>query len=250
MYDEYDSYAELSSWYGDRPPDPAQLVHLCPECRDLMARVVRHARSLPPPTPEPDWARALRWLDGVCGGREAVLALDVEPLPADPPELPPALPPAHRQRLESCVTLLDATSRQFFDDEARTAFVRAVLRVHAREPGVVTGAPTASQLALGVIWAVGRANGLLHPRGVVTEKALRPYLNTTRSAASVGERVRAALVGPFDWSTPDRPWSYGGGRARDLDPLGHVDLLVASVRRQLLEVRERALAAQQPGGAG
>ena len=245
MYDEYDSYSEVSSWYGDQRPGPDQVLHLCPECRDLMGSVARYARNLPPPTPEPDWARALRWLDTVCGGRDAVLAFGTEPLAADGLDLPVALPPAHRQRLESCVTLLDATARQFFDAEARTALVRALLRVYDREPGVVAGAGSASQLTLGVVWAVGRANGLLHPRGVVTEKQLKPYLNATQSGSTVGERVRAALVGPWEWSGSDRPWTYGGGRPRDLDPLGHVDLLVSTVRRQLLEVRERALAAQQ-----
>jgi hypothetical protein len=249
MYDEYGSYPEVSSWYGDQQPRPGQMLHLCPECRDLMSSVVRYARSLPPPTPEPDWARALRWLDSVCGGRDAVLAFGTEPLPADRLDLPTALPPAHRQRLESCITLLDATARRFFDDEARTAFLRALLRVYDREPGVVTGAGSASQLTLGVVWAIGRANGLLHPRGVVTEKELKPYLNATQSGSTVGDKVRAALVGPYDWRTSDRPWTYGG-RARDLEPLGHVDLLVSAVRRQLLEVRERALAAEQRAEAG
>ena len=250
MYDEYDSYSEVSSWYGDRRPGAEEVLHLCPECRDLMSSVVRYARVLPPPKPEPDWARALRWLDAVCGGRDAVLAFGTEPLAADGLDLPAALASAHRQRLESCVTLLDATARQFFDDEARTAFVRALLRVHDREPGVVTSARTASQLALGVVWSVGRANGLLHPRGVVTEKELKPYLNATQSGSTLGEKVRAALAGPYEWTAGDRPWTYGGGRARDLEPLGHVDLLVSTVRRQLLEVRERALAAQQREGAG
>jgi hypothetical protein len=250
MYDEDGYYGEVSSWYGDQRPAPDRLVHLCPECRDLMGSVVRYARSLPAPVPEPDWARALRWLDAVCGGRDAVLAFGTEPLAPDGLELPAGIPAGRRQRLESCITLLDATARQFFDDEARTAFVRALLRVDDREPGVVTGARSASQLALGVVWAVGRANGLLHPRGVVTEKELKPYLNATQSASTVGERVRAALVGPYAWRSSDRPWTYGGGRSRDLDALGATDLLVAGVRRQLLEVRERALADQQRATEG
>jgi hypothetical protein len=249
MYDGYDDYPEVSSWYAGRVPEPERMVHLCPECRDLMGQVISYARRLPEPRPEPDWSRALRWLDSVCGGREAVLGFDTAPLDGDGLELPAGLPATHRQRLESCITLLDATARRFFGDEARTAFVRALLRVYEREPGTVTSARSAAQLALGVLWAVGRANGLLHPRGVVKEKDLKPYLNVTQSASTLGTQVLDALLGAYPWLSSDRPWRYGGGRSRDLEPLGHVDLLVASARRQLLEVRERALADQQREGA-
>ncbi|MDH2412578.1 hypothetical protein [Nocardioides sp. CER19] len=246
MYDEYGDITrtpEVSSWYGERPPDPDHLIHLCPECRDLMASAVSLARRLPEPRPEPDWTQALRWLDSVCGGRDAVLAVDAEPLSDDDLRVPDGVPAGHRQRLESCLTLLDAAARQFFDDEAGVALRRGLLRLYEREPGLVTGARSASQLALGVIWAVGHANGLLHPRGTVTEKQLRPYLNATQPASTLGHQVRDALSGPFRWSTPSRPWGYGG-QPRDLEPLGHADLLVSGVRRQLMGVRERALAAE------
>ena len=242
MYDEYGYGPEISSWYGDQRPDRADVAHLCPECRDLMSEVVRHTRSLPEPRPEPDWSRALRWLDSVCGGREAVLAFDTAPL-TDDLELPGELPLEDRQRLESCLVLLDATARRFFDEEARVALQRALLRLYERAPGVVTSTRSASLLTLGLVWAVGHANGLLHPRGVVTEKELKPYLNATQSGSTIGSKVRDALAGPYDWRTHERPGPYGG-QARDLDPLGHVDLLVSSVRRQLLGVRERALAAE------
>lgn len=243
MYD-YDGYApDPSSWYGEQRPDRAAVAHLCPECRDLMSEVVRSARSLAEPPREPDWSRALRWLDAVCGGRDAVLAFDTAPLVDDGPGLAEGLPPEHRQRLESCLVLLDATARQFFDDETGIALRRGLLRLYERAPGVVTGARSASLLTLGVVWAVGHANGALFPRGVVTEKQLKPYLNATQGGAAIGGRVRDALAGPFGWGPVERPWAYGG-QPRDLQPLGQVDLLVSSVRRQLLGVRERALAAQ------
>jgi hypothetical protein len=209
-----------------------------------MAEVVRHARMLPAPRPEPEWSRALRWLDSVCGGREAVLSFDTAPLADDGRPLPEGLPADQRQRLESCLTLLDATARRFFDAEAGIALRRGLLRLHERAPGVVVGARSASLLTLGVVWAVGHANGLLHPVGVVTEKELKPYLNATQPGATIGRRVRDALAGPFDWQATSRPWAYGG-QGRDLEPLCHVDLLVSGVRRQLLEVRERALAEEQ-----
>src|SRR4051794_30778698 len=192
MYDEYGYITpvpEISSWYGDGRPEPDQLVHLCPECRELMGAVVSLSRRLTALPPEPDWAQALRWLDSVCGGREAVLAIDARPLADDGRGIPDGVPTEHRQRLESGLALLDAPARRFFDDEAGIALRRGLLRLYERAPGVVTGARSASQLALGVLWAVGHANGLLHPRGTVTEKELKPYLNATQSASTVGHKV-------------------------------------------------------------
>jgi len=248
MYDDYDygygpEVSGASSWYGDLRPAREEQVHLCPECRDLLGDVVRYARSLPEPRREPDWSRALRWLDSVCGGRDPVLALDTAPLADDGAELPAGLPTEHRQRLESCLTLLDATARQYFDEEAGVALRRGLLRLYERAPGVVAGTRSAALLTLGVVWAVGHANGLLYPRGVVTEKELKPYLNATQGGSIIGLKVQDALAGPFGWGAVDRPWSYGR-QSRDLLPLGHVDLLVSSARRQLVEVRDRALAAQ------
>jgi hypothetical protein len=254
MYDD-DYYPEtVSSWYGDRPPSTGEVVHLCPECRDLMGDVVRYARDLPAPKPVPDWARAMSWLDTVCGGRDAVLRLDTSPLRDDGRSIPDDVPEAHRERLDSCLTLLETTARRFFDEEAGLALHRGLVRLWERAPGVVTGARTVSQLTLGVLWAVGHANGLLYPRGAVTEKELKPYLNASQSGSTVGRKVRDVLAGPFGWSPVERPWSYGGDPSRDLTPLGHPDLLVSAVRRQLVEVRERALAAEErekvalPGG--
>lgn len=245
MYDD-DYYPDsgISSWYGERRPGPGETVHLCPECRDLMSEVVSLARRLPDPRPEPDWSRALRWLDGICGGRQAVLALDAAPLTEEGLDLPVGVPAGHRQRLESCATLLDATARRFLDEEAAVALRRALLRLYACEPAVVTGARSAALLTLGVVWAVGRANGWMYPRGTLTEKDLKPYLNATGTAATIGGRVVDGLVGPYRWQTTSRPWSFGG-QSRDLEPLGHLDLLVSGTRRQLLEVRDRALADQE-----
>jgi hypothetical protein len=245
MYDDDYFSTAVSSWYGEARPASEEVIHLCPECRDLMGDLVRYARSLPEPKPQPDRVRAMRWLDSVCGGRQAVLRLDAVPLTDDGRSVPAGIPDGHRQRLDSCLTLLDATARRFFDGEAGLALQRGLLRLYERAPGVVTSARSASQLTLGVLWAVGRANGLLHPRGSVTEKELKTYLNASQSGSMIGTKVRDALSGPYDWDLLDRPRSYGGQSARDLEPLGHADLLVSAVRRQLVEVRERALAAEE-----
>lgn len=230
MYDdEYD-------WLSD-PADTE--VHLCRECRELMNDVIRaeNRRSIPP-TP-PDWQQALDWLAAQCGGLQAVEALDDAPLSAVGLDLPRGLEPGERQRLESAATLLDGIARRFFDEEAGIAFRRALLRVFERAPGVVTGARTTASLALGVVCAVGHANGLLYPRGRTTEKALKAYLDVTGSGSTVGDKVQSALRGPYTWDNP--AWPYRWGSSRDLRPLGHLDLLVSGTRRQLLGVRDRAV---------
>ena len=62
MYDDdYPSPTSAETWYDEERPE--RLVHLCPACRDLMSAVITTARRLPEATPEPDWSRALRWLD-------------------------------------------------------------------------------------------------------------------------------------------------------------------------------------------
>lgn len=220
-----------------------QPVHLCPECRDLMAKVVRTVSAIPAPEPEPDWSGALRWLDTICGDRGSVMALDDAPLVNERPTVPASVTVEQRQRLDSTLTLLDGVARQFFEPEAGIALRRALSLTFERRPGVVMGARTPSLLAHGVVWAVGHANGLLRPLGTLTEKELRDYLTLAQSGSTVGAKVRDALVGPYRWEAVGQPWSYGR-RSRDLEPLGHVELLVSGTRRQLVEVRDRALAAQ------
>jgi len=226
----------------DYPYD--DLIHLCPECRDLMADVVRTVSALPKPPPEPDWSCALRWLDSLCGDRGSVLALDAAALVDDGAPVPEAVPAHERERLESTLAFLDAVAQRYFDAEVGLALRRALLIAFDRRPGVVTGARSGALLALGVIWAVGHANGLLHPVGSVTDKELRGYLGVTQPGSSAGAKVRDAIVGSYRWRSVERPWTYAGYRSRDLEPLGRVELLVSGTRAQLIEVRDRALAAQ------
>jgi hypothetical protein len=200
----------------------------------------RHdAERLPPaPLPTPPHQRVLEWLDATCGDRAAVLALDDRPLVGDGLGLPTTEVPAHRARLEESAAALDLVAERWFDAEVAVALRRALLRVWADDATVVTTARSAHVVAGGTCWAVGRANGLFRPGGAVTMQRVRDTLDSAGTLSSWGGRVRTALLGFRGWPADHQPRPSG---VPDLQPLGHADLLVSGVRRDLVRLRDRAL---------
>jgi hypothetical protein len=209
----------------------------------------RFDRELRRPEPEPQvptHERALRWLDDVCGGREAVLALDTEPLADDGRDLPEAQTQQAQSRLAAVAELLDAVAQRWFDDEASHALRTALLTVWEREPEVVLDAATAAHVAGGICWVVGKANGLFRPQGEQTMGRVKEALALHATISTYGKVVQRALVGYRD------PSSQGWWRPDDLPDLlalGHPDLLLGSVRRRLVRVRDRALEARDSTAA-
>ena len=83
----------------------------------------RFDRELRRPEPEPvvpTHERALRWLDDVCGGRDAVLALQGDPLDDDGRDVPEAPTRQAQSRLAAVAELLDAVAQRWFDAETST----------------------------------------------------------------------------------------------------------------------------------
>ena len=204
----------------------------------------RFDRELRRPEPEPHvptHERALRWLDDVCGGREAVLALHGEPLDDDGRDLPDAPTRQAQSRLAAVAELLDAVGQRWFDAETSHALRSALLTVWEREPEVVLDAATAAHVAGGICWAVGKANALFRPQGELTMGRVKEALALHATISTYGKVVQRALVGYRDstsqgwWRPDDLP---------DLLALGHPDLLLGSVRRRLVRVRDRALEAR------
>ncbi len=206
----------------------------------------REQRSLPPPPPPaPVYERVLAWLDDVCGGREAVLALTTGPL-EDCPDLPEVETPQARSRLSAVAELLDAVAARRFDPEAGVAFRVCLLRVWDREPEVVLDAVSAAHVAGGVAWLVAKANGALGPQGRVTVTRLKEELALHATPSTYGKVVQRALVGYRELASErtGRPYELP-----DLLPVGHPDLLLASTRRTLCRARDRALEAQLAAAA-
>lgn len=208
----------------------------------------RFDRELKRPEPEepvPTHERALRWLDDVCGGRAAVLALDAEPLVDDGRDLPEAPTHVGQSRLAAVAELLDAVARTWFDAETSQALRGALLTVWEREPEVVVDAATAAHVAGGICWAVGKANALYRPQGERTMGRIKEALALSVTISTYGKVVERALVGYRDpshngWWRPEGP---------ELLPLGHPELLLGAVRRRLVRVRERALEARDSTAA-
>ena len=199
----------------------------------------------PPPQPEPPaYERALRWLDGVCGGRAAVLELDPRPL-EDDRDLPEAASTHEQHRLAGVAELLDGVAAVRFDAEGGLALRSALLAVWEADRTVVIHAPTAERAAGALTWVVARANGLLHPQGTLRVRDLQDGLGLRGTPSTYGRVVERALVGfrehaPGHWRPLELP---------DLLPVGHPELLLGTVRARLVRVRDRALAARDAATA-
>ncbi|WP_447644758.1 hypothetical protein [Nocardioides zeae] len=191
-------------------------------------------RAAPPP---PAHEQVLAWLDAVVGGRAALRALDTGPSPALA-EPPPGLTPAVAERRAVVRDLVTAVAEETFDDDVAATLLVAVDRVAVEEPALLTGALSALQVAGGVCWLVGRANGLF--TGGVTQTTVRDLLGLAAPLTGGGQAVQRALA--VEWPEIAAPPSWTGGR---LLATGRPELLTRRVRRQLVRSRDRALAEQE-----
>ncbi|MFE6646279.1 hypothetical protein ACFVJS_06950 [Nocardioides sp. NPDC057772] len=225
---------------------PEHLV--CSECAQLLTRtnmilerleaeLTRPRWAEPATPPRPDHEVALDWLAALCGGHEAVTALDPAALVEDGLDLPVVEDAAGRTQLEAVAALLDEVAADFPVAELGFALRRALLRLWEIDPLVVDRPARPAQVAAGIVWTVLGANGLAGPSGLVTATALKERLGLTKMPTAYGKQLAAALRGFWPWQT-QRPW--GMRELPDLEPLGYPDLLVSSVRRRLIRLRDQA----------
>jgi hypothetical protein len=98
---------------------------------------------------------------------------------------------------------------------------------------------TPARLAGGVAWVVGKANAAIGPEGPVTQVRIADRLGTTALNAC-GNQV-LGHVRRLGWVSA-RPWDTN---APALMSVGRVELLSATVRRDLVELRDRSLAEER-----
>ena len=95
---------------------------------------------------------------------------------------------------------------------------------------------TPARLAAGIVWVVGKANAAIGPEGPVPQTRVAAHLGTT-TLNSAGNQV-LGHVRRLGWRV-HRPWDC---EAPALLAVGRVELLSASVRRDLVDLRDRSLA--------
>jgi hypothetical protein len=220
----------------------------CFDCASLVERALKIIDRLegelkrPQPPERKEHELALEWLSAVCGGPDAVTALDTLPLSEDGLDLPVLESESDRQRLEAVAELLDAAAERFFDAELGLAFRGALLRLWELEPLVVLGMRSATQVAAGVCHAVAAANGIVGTKGAVKQSELRTFFAVSQSPSIYAGPVTQTLRGFWPWHDITRPWMWQR-RLPELLALGYADLLTTRVRSQLVRVRDQAAAA-------
>ncbi|GAB3013993.1 hypothetical protein GCM10011376_08680 [Nocardioides flavus (ex Wang et al. 2016)] len=198
-------------------------------------RVVQQPPALP-------WhLQALEWLDGVAGGREELLAMTGSPVAL--PRLRDHLDPVADEPWLVADELLDDLRETLMPADLAPPLRECLLLVRDRYPELAERM-TPARLAAGVAWVVGKANAAIGPEGPVTQVRIADRLGTT-SLNACGTQV-LGHVRRLGW-VGSQP--YGSG-APALLAVGRVELLAASVRRDLVELRDRSLADQARAGAG
>jgi hypothetical protein len=223
----------------------------CEDCRigaptdRLFERVLdvveRLERELARPATK-EYDEALAWLSRICGGPDAVAALDAAPL-ADSPPAPDG------QRPAAVAALLDAVATEFFDTEMRHAFRRALAAVWDTDRALVLAPVMPGYVASGIAWTVGEANGLVGAHHHLTATRLKLYLDTVSGPAVHARPIRRALGEEWIWRA-DEPRRGTPRSDPALIVLGRTDLLVARTRARLVRVRDHALGERDADRAG
>lgn len=194
---------------------------------DLRSQVVQS-----PPAP-PRHAQALAWLDEVAGSREALLAMTASPVAL--PRLGDHLDPVADEPWLVTDELLTDLRESLLTTDLAAPLRECLLLVRERLPELADRM-TPARLAAGIVWVVGKANAAIGPEGPVTQTRVADHLGTT-ALNSAGNQV-LGHVRRLGWPVR-RPWDC---EAPALLAVGRVELLSASVRRDLVELRDRSLA--------
>ena len=185
------------------------------------------------PPPPPRHVQALAWLDEVAGSREALLAMTASPVAL--PRLGDRLDPVVDEPWLVTDEVLTDLRECLLPADLAPPLRACLLMVRDRIPELAERM-TPTRLAAGITWVVGKANGAIGPEGPVTQTSMADHLGTT-ALNSAGNQV-LGHVRRLGWPAV-RPWDCG---APPLLAVGQVDLLSASVRRDLVDLRDRSLA--------
>ena len=175
-----------------------------------------------------DWTEfALDRAAAEVGGREALTALDAEPLPDEDFDWS-VVPADIRGPVTETVALLDALATERFDVEFRTACRRFLATAVSGDPDIFRRRGSTASAAAVAAWLVGRANGIVARGGDgMTAGDLWAHFGLKGGSSSRGPTFRKAAG--LD------PYALG-------DSLGHPEWLTSATRRHLVRRRDDALA--------
>lgn len=170
----------------------------------------------------------LAYLAGEVGGMDALMALDVSPLPAEEFDWT-GIPAQVRPAVEAILAECDRCADALFDVEHRTAMRRFLARAARNDPKVFARKGSPGRGAAAVAWVITTGN---RSAGVwsatITSKDLLAHFGITGSVSDrAGTLLRAAGM-----STSYTP---------SLTELGDPALLVSARRQTMVESRDRAL---------
>jgi hypothetical protein len=190
----------------------------------------RHVPHYPHEPLPPPYERVLTWLDSTVGGRIALLALDDEPLHEEP------------LNEDDVTRVLERVAQELFDTEFLLAARNALETVRRTDPNLFEEA-AASEVAAGLCWLLGRANGVVGARTSVTQKVLKRVLWLSSSPARRSPRIKTCLRGLAAEPAPRPP------ECPDLLELGNPAYLTSPTRHRLIVLRDRALATAEQAQA-
>jgi len=116
--------------------------------------------------------------------RRAAAAERLGPCDLDGPS--PAGGPECRERVREVAELLDDLADRFFEPEVADAFRWGLAALWREDPVLITRPASTTSLAGGVAWAVGKANGLYNPVGVVRVGMIQDTLGMPSGPAALG----------------------------------------------------------------
>ncbi len=185
------------------------------------------------PPPLPRHVGMLQWLDCVTGGRDELLAMT--PSLVAVPRLRDHLDPVADEAWLVADELLTDLREALLPTDLAAPLRECLLLARERLPELAERM-TPDRLAGGIAWVVGKANAAIGPEGPITQIRVADHLGTTTLNAC-GAQV-LPHVRRLGWVSA-RPWASS---APPLMAVGRVVLLSATVRRDLVELRDLALA--------
>ena len=161
-------------------------------------------------------AMFVEWLASAVGGRDALDALDADPLPDEDLELDQVPEDVH-DRVRRISALCDDCCDALLDVETRTATRRLIRDVAIGDPKLFRRKSRDDLAAAALCWLVGSVNRAVGWNNGVQTKELMAHFGVTGSPSQRAETMRAAVLNPGDEGLGSPSYLTGRTRAALID---------------------------------